>query len=94
MTKDMTQMNVIIAGRVYPLKIQNGEESAVREAVETVNNKLQELRASYEGRDMQDYMAMLLANFAVEQVKKRDRNALEQSELEQKLNELEAVLSF
>lgn len=94
MTKDMTQMNVIIAGRVYPLKIQNGEESAVREAVETVNNKLQELRASYEGRDMQDYMAMLLANFSVERVQRREQNTLEQSGLEQKLNELEAILSF
>lgn len=90
----MTQMNVIIAGRVYPLKIQNGEESAVREAVETVNNKLQELRASYEGRDMQDYMAMLLANFSVERVQRREQNTLEQSGLEQKLNELEAILSF
>lgn len=89
----MTQMNVIIAGRVYPLKIQNGEESAVREAVEMVNNRLKEFRTSYEGKDMQDYMAMLLTNFAVEWVKSRNQHTNELAAIEHKLSELETTLS-
>lgn len=93
MNTDLIPMNVIIAGRVYPLKVQTGEESAVREAVEMVNNRLKEFRKSYEGKDMQDYMAMLLTNFAVEWVKNRDNHTSELAALEHKLGELEAVLS-
>ena len=93
MKTDLTPMNVIIAGRVYPLKIESGEESAVREAVEIVNGRLKEFRTSYEGKDMQDYMAMLLTNFAVEFVKNRNRHASDLAALEHKLSELETTLS-
>lgn len=91
---EMTPMNVIIAGRTYPLKIQNGEENTVREAVEMVNNKLSTFRTSYEGKDMQDYMAMLLTNYAVEWIKNRNQHESGLAALEHKLNELETTLSL
>ncbi|HLV42154.1 MAG TPA: cell division protein ZapA [Brumimicrobium sp.] len=48
----------MIAGRNYPLTINEGEEEAVRKAVEDINTNVQKLQESYAVKDMQDLLAM------------------------------------
>jgi len=51
-------IKIVIAGRNYPLTINEGEEEAVRKAVEDINTNVQKLQESYAVKDMQDLLAM------------------------------------
>lgn len=66
---DTVSMNVMIAERVYPLRVMLGDEEKVKNAVKLVNDNIKEYQRQYEGKDKQDYMAMCLLNLATEKVK-------------------------
>lgn len=51
-------IKIVIAGRNYPLTINEGEEEKVRKAVEDINTNVQKLQESYAVKDMQDLLAM------------------------------------
>ena len=51
-------IKIVIAGRNYPLTIDEGEEELVRKAVEDINTNVQKLQESYAVKDMQDLLAM------------------------------------
>ena len=89
----MTQLNVNIAGRLYPLKIRNEEVNMIREAEKLVSQKIQEYRSSYDGKDTQDYLAMVLINLAVQWISKSEDDTKELSSLAEKLGELESVFT-
>jgi cell division protein ZapA (FtsZ GTPase activity inhibitor) len=89
----MTQTLITIAGRVYPLSVREEEIIVVREAAEIVNNKINEVRKTYDGKDNQDYLAMVLMNFAVELLNNQQAGAIHLSELNNKLSQLDTVLS-
>jgi cell division protein ZapA (FtsZ GTPase activity inhibitor) len=89
----MTQTLITIAGRVYPLSVREEEVNVVREAAEIVNNKINEVRKTYDGKDNQDYLAMVLMNFAVELLNNQHEGTKNLSELNNKLSQLDAVLS-
>ncbi|MFM2047478.1 MAG: hypothetical protein RI955_24 [Bacteroidota bacterium] len=58
----MSQINISIkiADRDYPLKIKAVDEEKIKNAAIKINQQLKELMNKYDGRDMQDYMAMYL----------------------------------
>ena len=89
----MTQLNVNIAGRLYPLKIRKEEENIIRDAEKLVSQKIQEYRSSYDGKDTQDYLAMVLINLAVQWISKGEEDSKGAESLAQKLRELEAVFT-
>jgi cell division protein ZapA len=43
------------------------DEEVVRKTVKTINEKLIEFKTAFAGKDMQDYLAMVLVWFATEQ---------------------------
>src|SRR5690554_7138360 len=51
-------IKIVIAGRNYPLTINEGEEEVIRKAVEDINSNVQKLQESYAVKDMQDLLAM------------------------------------
>ena len=51
-------IKIVIAGRNYPLTINEGEEEVVRKAVEDINTNVQKLQENYAVKDMQDLLAM------------------------------------
>ncbi len=53
-------INIKIADRNYPLKVKQADESKVKNAAEKINLQLKDLMNKYDGRDMQDYMAMYM----------------------------------
>jgi cell division protein ZapA (FtsZ GTPase activity inhibitor) len=59
-------INVLIADRSYRLKIHPEEEQQVRSAVKQVNEKIQEFKTTYAGKDLQDYIAMCLITYATQ----------------------------
>ncbi len=51
-------ISVELAGRAYPLSIQQSEETHVRRAVDEINESIDRLKAGYPLTDKQDLLAM------------------------------------
>lgn len=90
---DTVSMEVMIAERVYPLRVTKGDEEKVRNAVKLVNDSIKAYQRQFEGKDKQDYMAMCLLNLATEKVKLLSDIQNENRLIEEKMKELETVLS-
>ena len=60
-------INVWLAGRSYRLRIPESEEAAVRNAVKAADQKINELRQHYAGKDDQDFLAMALLMYATDE---------------------------
>lgn len=51
-------LKVVVAGRTYPLTVNEGEESKVMKAAEDINKAIKMLQDNYAVKDMQDLLAM------------------------------------
>ena len=89
----MVQINVMVSDRIYPLKVSESEKEEVVNAVKLVNEKIREYQRMYDGKDKQDYLAMVLLLFAVEHMRNEKKIIIEDSGFEDKLSELEQILS-
>ena len=82
---------VVIGDRSYRIKVRPEDEEVVRRTIKVINDKIVEYRAQFSGKDMQDYIAMVLAWYATEQ------NAVVAAEVEKEnltdqLNTIERLL--
>jgi cell division protein ZapA len=59
-------INVIIAGRTYPLNIEQGEEEGVRAAANKINEAIKVLQENYAVKDTQDLLAMAALQLVVQ----------------------------
>lgn len=64
---DLIPVNILIADRSYRLKIEVADEEIVRKTASLINDKITEFRTQFAGKDMQDYVSMVLLWFATEQ---------------------------
>src|SRR5919112_6242590 len=67
MDKSLIPLNLLIADRTYRVRIDPKDEEVVRKTTKTINDKLLEFKTMFAGKDMQDYIAMVLIWFATEQ---------------------------
>lgn len=64
---ELIPVNIVIADRNYRLRIEPKDEEMVRKTAGLINDKITEFKANLAGKDMQDYVAMVLLWFATEQ---------------------------
>ncbi len=64
---NLIPLNLLIGDRNYRVRIQPTDEEVVRKTVKTINDKLLEFKTMFAGKDMQDYIAMVLVWFATDQ---------------------------
>ncbi len=64
---DLIAVSALIGDRSYRIKIQPGDEEVVRKTIKTINDKIIEFKTQFAGKDMQDYIAMVLIWYATEQ---------------------------
>lgn len=64
---ELIPVNILIADRNYRLKIESADEEMVRKTAALINDKIGEFRTNFAGKDMQDYVSMVLLWFATEQ---------------------------
>jgi cell division protein ZapA (FtsZ GTPase activity inhibitor) len=57
-----------LAGRGYRIRIKKQDEAAVRLAAKIADERINELRHSFAGKDDQDFIAMCLLMYATDQV--------------------------
>src|SRR6476620_2691790 len=67
MSAELIPMNLLIVYRTYRVSVQPKDEEVVRKTVKTINDKMIEFKTHFAGKDMQDYIAMVLVWFATEQ---------------------------
>ncbi|WP_439129659.1 cell division protein ZapA [Polaribacter sp.] len=62
---DKLKINIVIAGRTYPLSVRNTqEEEGMRKAANAINNLISRYEQNYAVSDKQDVLAMCALQFA------------------------------
>ena len=64
---ELIAISALIADRSYRIKITPEDEEVVRKTLKTINDKIIEFKTMFAGKDMQDYIAMVLIWYATEQ---------------------------
>lgn len=67
MQSETIPLNLLIADRTYRVRIDPKDEEVVRKTAKTINDKIVEFKTHFAGKDLQDYIAMVLVWFATEQ---------------------------
>ena len=67
MSEELIPLNIIIGDRSYRIRIYPKDEEAVRKTLKIVNDKIIEFKTQFAGKDMQDYIAMVLIWYATQQ---------------------------
>lgn len=84
-------VNIIIGDRTYRLKIEPEDEEALRKAVKMINEKIMEFKGTFAGKDMQDFIAMVLIWFSTEQ-HKNGSESFQLQETVAKLSQMEEMI--
>jgi cell division protein ZapA len=82
-------VNITIADRSYRIKLAAKDEEAVRKTAALINQKMIEFKNAYAGKDMQDYISMVLLWFTTEQ----QQTGQNLYELEDIQNQIDALAS-
>lgn len=64
---ELIPINIIIADRSYRLKINPADEEIVRKSAALINDKIADFKTQFAGKDLQDYIAMVLLWFVTDQ---------------------------
>jgi hypothetical protein len=64
--QELIPLNIVIGDRSYRIRILPGDEEPVRKTLKTINDKFLEFKTSFAGKDIQDYVAMVLLWYATE----------------------------
>jgi cell division protein ZapA len=67
MDNNLIPLNLVVGDRNYRVRVLPKDEEVVRKTAKTINDKLIEFKTMFAGKDMQDYIAMVLVWFATEQ---------------------------
>lgn len=60
MVDDQLNINIVLVGRPYKLKVIPAEEFMVRQAVKNINDQVLDYQQKFPSKDKQDFLIMLL----------------------------------
>ncbi|MEX6625296.1 cell division protein ZapA [Tenacibaculum pacificus] len=87
------KVNVVIAGRTYPLSVKNtDEEQGMRTAAKNINDLLVKFEQNYAVADKQDVLAMCALQFASKLEIVSLKNTKDNTEVINKINDLTNLL--
>jgi hypothetical protein len=89
--QELIPINIVIGDRTYRIKTSASDEEAVRRTLKTINDKIIEFKTQFSGKDMQDYIAMVLIWYAT-QSSSGDANPEMEKELAAALHKIEEQL--
>ena len=64
--QELIPLNIVIGDRNYRIKILPADEEVVRKTLKTINDKIIEFKTQFAGKDMQDYISMVLIWYATQ----------------------------
>ena len=89
--QELIPINIVIGDRTYRIKTSASDEEAVRRTLKTINDKIIEFKTQFSGKDMQDYIAMVLIWYATQSTSATSNPEMEK-ELETALLKMEGQL--
>lgn len=63
---DLIPLNIGIADRTYRIKAKPEDEENIRQTLKVINDKIIEFKTEFSGRDMQDYISMVIIWYATQ----------------------------
>ena len=85
MADDLIPINILIGDRTYRIKSLPKDEEIIRKTLKIINEKIVEFKTQFAGKDMQDYIAMVLIWYATQAASTGNNQQME--------NDFKAVLS-
>ena len=65
---ELIPINLVIGDRTYRIKTLPKDEEVIRHTVKTINDKIIEFKTQFAGKDMQDFIAMVMIWYATQGV--------------------------
>ena len=66
MAEELIPINILIADRTYRIRTSPADEEVVRKTVKLINDKIIEFKTQFSGKDMQDYIAIVIIWYATQ----------------------------
>lgn len=88
---ELIPVNILIGDRTYRIRTLPKDEEAVRKTVKLINDKIIEFKTQFAGKDMQDYIAMVIIWYAT-QLQETGQSETALQEISENLTRLEAML--
>mmetsp|Transcript_42732 Transcript_42732/g.56417 ORF Transcript_42732/g.56417 Transcript_42732/m.56417 type:complete len:93 (-) Transcript_42732:291-569(-) len=85
-------LKVVVAGRTYPLSVNENEQDKVLKAAEEINKAIKLLQDNYAVKDKQDLLAMTALQLATKEGKSGTTAPADYSEIEAQLEQLSSDL--
>jgi cell division protein ZapA len=89
--EELIPVNVLIGDRTYRIRIAPSDEEVVRKTLKLINDKIIEFKTMFAGKDMQDYVAMVVLWYATQQ-KAADSQPLIDNQTNEQLQVIEKLL--
>jgi Cell division protein ZapA len=89
--EELIPVNVVVGDRNYRIRIEPKDEEVVRKTLKVINDRLVDFKTNFAGKDMQDYIAMVLLWFATQQ-KSATASTILHSGIQQQLDDLEKMV--
>ncbi len=66
MSDQLIPLNILIGDRTYRIKSLAKDEQHIRQTLKIINDKIVDFKTQFAGKDMQDYIAMVLIWYATD----------------------------
>ena len=87
---ELIPINIVIGDRTYRIKTLAKDEEVIRRTLKTVNDKIIEFKTQFGGKDMQDYIAMVMIWYAT--LANTDNNPVLEKEVTDALLKMELAI--
>ncbi len=87
---ELIPINILIGDRTYRIKTESENEETIRKNLKIINDKILEYKTQFAGKDMQDYIAMVIIWFATQNAD--TENGASSKELSEALLKMEEQL--
>ena len=87
--EELIPINLLLADRTYRVRVEPKDEEVVRKTIKLINDKIIEFKTQFAGKDMQDYIGMVVLWYATQQ---SGSSLPAVNEITEKLEKLELLL--
>jgi Cell division protein ZapA len=86
---ELIPINLLLGDRTYRVRVEPKDEEVVRKTIKLINDKIIEFKTQFAGKDMQDYIGMVVLWYATQQ---SGSNLPAVNEITDRLEKLEALI--
>lgn len=87
---ELIPINIVIGDRTYRIKTLAKDEEVIRRTLRIINDKIIEFKTQFGGKDMQDYIAMVMIWYATQA--SADSNPALEKEATEALQKMELAI--